>query len=353
MSQETYNAEAIIDDYSPLGAPVKKRAYTSHKITEDEIVTPLEEPSFTPPSFNDFDEPEDSGKTEDRVFNEEFSQLDGKEKTMGAEMMAEMSVDLYAKLCGLLGKIGEISETKIDRLIAEGQIDPDITLPTESGEVGIKEFATEYNQTVKEAFIVEDEFKEKVTPVLVRIYKKKGIGMTDTQTLMYLVGMDVTPKLISAGALYKTNKGILEALVSNTQALRESRAPKPQPSPVQPTSQPTPPTPTPSSRVEPEEEFTEKISEVVEPTTASRPARKTPKTPVGEQLEYFEPEEDVVYSNLKNTGGFAQETKIPSNMPSFGDPETLKGIDKIAKKSRTTKKVVLRTVPSRRKPKNS
>lgn len=352
MSQETYNAEAIIDDYSPLGAPVKKRAYTSHKITEDEIVTPLEEPSFTPPSFNDFDDTEETSKTEPRPFNEEYSQLDGKEKTMGAEMMAEMTIDLYAKGCGLLGKVGEISEAKIDRHIAEGSIDPEITIPTENGEVGIKEFASEYNQTVKDAFHVDDEFKEKVKPVLVRVYKKKGIGMTDTQLLLYYGSMDLAPKLASAVALRKTSNNILEALISNTQALRESRAPQPQPKPTEPAPQPTQPTP--STRVEPEEEFTEKISEVVEPTTtARRPTPKKPKTPVGEQLEYFEPEEDSVYDNLKSRGGFAQETTVPSNMPSFGDPEILSGIDKIAKKSRATKKVVLRKVPTRKNSKNN
>lgn len=350
MSQETYNAETIIDEYSPLGAPVKKRAYTSHKIVEDEIVTPLEEPNFVPPSYGDFDDGEDAPKTEERPFNPQFSELDNKDKKMGAELMAQMVVDIYEKGTGLMGKLAELSEQRLDRHIAEGEIDPQITIPTDSGEMGIKEFAQEYNETVRDAFKVDDEFKEKVTPPLIRVFQKRGIGMTDEQLLAYHFGVDLFAKGVNVVSLRKTSNSIVEAMMANTRAINDSR-----PKASSPVSTPTPPPSTPPSpeakeRVEPEEEFTEKISEVV----AEKPAPKKPAssrkkpTPINEQLEYFEPEEDTVYANLNSQGGFAEESKIPSNMPDFGDPEILKGIDKIAKNSSPAKKVTLRKVVPRR-----
>ena len=57
MSQE-FETPEIMDDFSPLDAPVKQRSYTSHKIyTDAQVVPDLDEPTFQRPNFNDFDEP--------------------------------------------------------------------------------------------------------------------------------------------------------------------------------------------------------------------------------------------------------------------------------------------------------
>ena len=128
MSQETFTEPKveIIDEFSPLDAPVKQRAYTQHHVADAQVVEDLEEPTFQPPSFNDFEDGEGGEPEPERPFNQSYSELDGKEKTMGAKMMVEMTLDLYEKGCGILGKLPEISEGKLDRLIAEGEIDGDI-----------------------------------------------------------------------------------------------------------------------------------------------------------------------------------------------------------------------------------
>ena len=55
MSQENFQTVEVMDDFSPLDAPVKQRAYTSHKVYSDsEVVAELEEPTFQAPNFNDF-----------------------------------------------------------------------------------------------------------------------------------------------------------------------------------------------------------------------------------------------------------------------------------------------------------
>lgn len=344
MSQETFNKAPeveIIEDFSPLDAPVKQRSYTQHHVTDVEAMGDLEEPTFQPPSFNDFEEGEGGEPEPERPFNQAYSELDGKEKTMGAKMMAEMALDLYEKGCGLLGKLPEISEGKLDRLIAEGEIDPNLQIPTEDGNLRVKEFTSEYNDSIKDAFSVSDEFKEKVKPPLERVFKKRGIGMTDEQLLMYYFATDFGAKGVQAFMLRKTANSILDSLRENTLAIREQNAYNNRPTP----------TPTPKAEVRTETEnteYTEDISEAVE-TEYVAPKNQKPVTNLDSQVEFFEPEEteNGVYSILNDNGGFKTETKLADNMPTFGDPEILAGIDKIEKDSGLEKPVRKKTAIKR------
>jgi len=315
QDQETIiEAEVVQDEFSPLDAPVKQRSYTNHHFaTDDVVVEDLQEPTFQQPNFSDFD-PEEakSNKEPERTFNESYSELDGKEKTMGAEMMAEMTLDLYEKGCGFLGKLPEISERKLDGLIAEGEIDPNIQIPTESGNLFVKDFAQEYNSSIKDAFEVSDEFKEKVKPPLVRVLKKRGIGMTDEQLLAYYFITDLGAKTAQAVMLRKTANSILDSLKENTQVLRENSRPAP-------AQQPT------TTKEEPVKYYTQEDEEEVVIK------REKPKTNLEEQLQYFEPEEQgSVYNNLKDNGGFEKEFIEPDNMPKFGDSEILSQLEKLS-----------------------
>lgn len=359
MSQETFNTAPeveIINDFSPLDAPVKERSYTQHHVADAQVFEDLQEPTFQPPSFNDFEDGEAEAEP-DRPFNQAYSELDGKEKTMGAKMMVEMTLDLYEKGCGLLGKLPEISEGKLDRLIAEGEIDPSIEIPTEAGNLGVKDFAREYNDSIKDAFSVSDEFKEKVKPPLERVFKKRGIGMTDEQLLMYYFATDIGAKGVQAFMLKKTANGILESLKENTLAIREQntyrQAPRPQEQEVK--YEPTTQSKTTS------DEFTENISDVVQQeVVVERPKRKRPANNLDEQVEFFEPEEveNGVYSVLNDKGGFKAESKTADNMPTFGDADILAGIDKIAKESElekpvrksSTKRTTTKRATTKRKP---
>ena len=319
-NQETFVEAEVMDDFSPLDAPVKKRSYTQHKIYSDtEIVPDLEEPSFQSPNFNDFDETiSEEEKEPAKPFNEAYSELDGKEKTMGAEMMAEMTLDIYEKGCGFLGKLPEINESKLDQLIAEGEIDADIQLPTESGNIGIKDFANEFNSSIKEAFEVSEDFKNNVRPPLIRVFKKRGIGMTDEQLLAYYFVTDLGTKTAQAIMLRKTSKNILDSLKENTMAIRESQRP-PERTPT-----PTPTTP----KKEESSEYYEEISEAEE-IVVKQPKAKA-KTNLEEQIQYFEPEEDSVFANLTDRAGFKEEFVEPNGMPQFGDKDMLSKLEKLS-----------------------
>ena len=339
INQDNYanfeEAEIINDDFSPLDAPVKQRSYTQHKMGDAQEMGELEEPTFERPSFADLDgTAEEEANEPERPFNESYSQLDGKEKTMGAEMMAEMTLDIYEKGCFYLGKIPEISETKIDKLIAEGEIDPNITLQTEAGNMPIKDFAVEFNDSIKEVFVVSDEFKDKVKAPLIRVFKKRGIGMTDEQLLMYYFGTDIATKGAQAFMLKKTTNSILDSLKENTMAMREnnmrnSRPEPPRPEPQQQYQAPTYQEPVTDNDVS----YTDNIAEVIqEPVSRQRrrPERSAPKTNLDEQLAYFEPEEQGVYGNLKDNGGFTDDFKDVAGMPQYGDPAILSELERLS-----------------------
>lgn len=354
INQENYediqDVEIINDDFSPLDAPVKQRSYTQHKMGDAQEMGELEEPTFERPSFADLDgTAEEEANEPERPFNESYSQLDGKEKTMGAEMMAEMTLDIYEKGCFYLGKIPEISETKIDKLIAEGEIDPNITLQTEAGNMPIKDFAVEFNDSIKEAFVVSDEFKDKVKAPLIRVFKKRGIGMTDEQLLMYYFGTDIATKGAQAFMLKKTTNSILDSLKENTMAMRENNMRNSRPEPPRPEPQPQTQYQEPvyQEPVDNDVSYTENIAEVIqEPVSRQRrrPERSAPKTNLDEQLAYFEPEEQGVYSNLKDNGGFTDDFKDVAGMPQFGDPAILSELERLSgnepkkpvRKARTT-----------------
>jgi hypothetical protein len=322
MNEEQTIVDAqVMDDFSPLDAPVKQRSYTQHKVFSDsEVVADLEEPTFQAPNFNDFDEVGgEEEKETDRPFNESFSELDGKEKTMGAEMMAEMTLDIYEKGCGFLGKMPEINENTLDKLILDGEIDPNIQLPTESGNIGVKDFASEYNNSIKDAFEVSEDFKNNVRPPLIRVFKKRGIGMTDEQLIGYYFVTDLGTKVAQMVMLRKTSKNILDSLRENTLAIRESQV-----------TRPSTPTPTPTaSKKEESIDYYEEISQVEE--TVIRKPKAKPKTNLEEQLQYFEPEEEnSVFSNLSDKGGFKEEYVEPSGMPQFGDKDILSRLEQLS-----------------------
>lgn len=354
---EFEDAQIIDDDFSPLDAPVKQRAYTQHKMDDSQVMADLEEPSFERPSFSDLDGSDEEEASEpERPFNPTYNELDGKEKTMGAEMMAEMTLDIYEKACFYMGKIPEISEAKIDKLIAEGEIDPSIQLQTESGQMPIKEFAVEFNDSIKDAFVVSDEFKEKVKPPLMRVFKKRGIGMTDEQLLAYYFVTDLGTKGAQAFMLRKTTNSVIDSLKENTLAIRENQIRNTRPEPVRPEPVRPEPQPTASTNSSSNDSvyYTDDMSDVVqEPVkrNSTRAKAKLPKTNLDEQLAYFEPEEQGVYSNLKDNGGFTDDFQNVAGMPQYGDPAILSELERLSG-NQPTKPVRKKRTTAVRKPRS-
>jgi hypothetical protein len=143
--------------------------------------------------------------------------------------------------------------------------------------------------------------------------------------------------------LRKTANGILDSLRENTLAIRESQLrtqPAPAPAPQQtyqerPVSQPTYEEPSQDRDVDYSDNIAEIMSEPIKKGKAEKPVRRKPKTNLDEQLSYFEPEEQEVFSNLKDKDGFTESFKDVAGMPQFGDPMMLSELEKLSKKDPT------------------
>ena len=315
--------ETFDNEWNPLDGPVKQRSYTKPNISDATVITNFDEPSFEAPSFDDLEEEkEDFSGEPERPFNPSYSELDGKEKKMGAKAMADLVLDIYERGCGFLGKIPQISEGKIDKMIADGEIEHNAYLPTAMGPVPIRDFAAEYNETTKEAFEVSEDFKKTVKPPLIRVFEKRGIGMTDEQLLAYYFAVDLGTKGFQAFQLKKQTNAILDALRENTiatrdEAFRQQRQEKP---PVSAEPQPAAPS-------QPDPSFVE----VIEPEEVREPVRRAPRKPktnLEEQKEYFG--DDPVYANLNDEQAFQAEAAQTPGMPVFGDPAILSELDRLS-----------------------
>lgn len=324
-SNTDYSDQKIQDiGYSPLNEPVTKREYTIPKIDPSELQGELEEPIFTAPSLDELEsmdngasggaeatQPKQQPRPEPTQINQAFSELPNKEKKMGAEMMADVVIDGYEKLGTGIGHLAKISETKMDREFADGNIDPNLALPiNEMGDtVSVKEFVTEFNKEAEGAFETTDDFKEKVKPPLVRVFQKRGIGMTDEQLLLYYFGTDLASKGFTAVQLKKSSNAILDNLREQTSMMR---------------GQQMPPTSTASAH--------HQTDEPVQQPVQATPVEETPVT------EYHEPEErsgsgaqdgdNIVI--VEDTSGQFAETKHAENMPEFGNKELLEDMQKLA-----------------------
>jgi hypothetical protein len=166
---------------------------------------------------------------------------------------------------------------------------------------------------------------------------------------MYYFGTDIATKGAQAFMLKKTTNSILDSLKENTMAMRENSMRNSRPEPPRPEPQPQTQYQEPvyQEPVDNDVSYTENIAEVIqEPVSRQRrrPERSTPKTNLDEQLAYFEPEEQGVYSNLKDNGGFTDDFKDVAGMPQFGDPAILSELERLSgnepkkpvRKARTT-----------------
>ena len=99
-------------------------------------------------------------------------------------------------------------------MIAKGEIDPRTRIPidTSGNSVSISEFVQDYNEQTAEAIQTTPEFKKKVRPAMVRVFEKRGIGMTDEQFLMYMFGTDIVQKGAVVVSLRNNVSGIMNMM---------------------------------------------------------------------------------------------------------------------------------------------
>lgn len=313
-------------DYNPLQENVKQRPYTRPNV-EVTDATPIAEPVFTPPSFdelqNGFEAEMNGGgvKGDDRVawgLNDEdvsnanpyVENLDKKDQRAASAAMADAVLDGYSQLNGFGNKLIQFDAPKIEEMMRKGEIDPNVSLPVNGQNIGILDYINEYNSQTADVISVSEEFKDKVRPVMIRVMMKRGIGMTDEQLLAYYFGVDILTKGAMIYGLRKQNASLLETLKEMSSGYTRPTTPPPT-QPTQPTYEEPAPQPRqePKSErqyVEPEEVQVVKEEPVQEAVVVDEPIRKSrqrrPAPQFGDEAILAQME-DIASGKVKSTRG--------------------------------------------------
>lgn len=249
----TQNAE-LVDDFNPLDEPVIEKDYTrpNVKINPKDFAQDIPEPSFTPPpmmgtSLND----EEKIKKPKEPLNKEMNELSNKDKNEASERMADMCIMGYEALNNFVDKKLLFDERKLNKMAMEGTIDMNLQVPISADEsMPLQEFVREYNEQSEGTIKLSKEFKEEIKPPLVRIFAKRGVGLTDEQYVGYIILKDAIGKGFIVSQSLSVKKQFLTMFQEQSVSMRGGASqsfstppPPPQPSYQERPTPPPPPTP--------------------------------------------------------------------------------------------------------------
>ena len=212
--------EGTSNDYNPFAQSVVEREYSTPKVASG-VTEEIDEPTFMPPSYEDIvAEREGGGMVEDLSENPfdnpnpALNDLDSKDKKIACESLVDTCLDAYEQLHRYAQYVVKVDEDDLMQRQASGKIDLNEIIPvTENGDtMSVGEFVGQFNQQSSEALKYDKEFGFKVRPAMVRVFMKKGWGMSDEQYLMYMFGKDIAVKVGIMYSLKKTINSTLDTL---------------------------------------------------------------------------------------------------------------------------------------------
>jgi hypothetical protein len=214
--------DGTFNDYNPFNESVVERDYATPKPASG-LIDELEEPSFVPPSYEDIiqerQEQEATGinDTFDNPFdnpNPAMNDLDNKDKKIACESLVDTVLDAYEQAHRYAQYVVKVDEETLMQKQAEGKIDLSMQIPvSETGDtMSVAEFVAQYNEQGANAIKYDKEFGIKVRPAMIRVFMKRGWGMTDEQFLLYMFGKDIAIKVGIMFQLKKTINGTLEMI---------------------------------------------------------------------------------------------------------------------------------------------
>lgn len=221
---ETDNQQFNPDDtagtfgnYDPLSDNVIEREYSTPKVVEG-LSDDIPEPNYgSDVSFEDLmNSTQEEKEPEPSPFdnpNPELNDLPPDEKRIACESMVDTVLDTYASLLKMGSNFVKLKDDKLASLIANDEIDGTMSMPLENGEeVSLQEFFNSYNEQVEETLEYDREFGLKVRPAMIRVFIKKGWGMTDEQFLYFMWGKELLYRGSQVFTLVKTMNGTVNLL---------------------------------------------------------------------------------------------------------------------------------------------
>jgi len=230
--------ETVVEDfeipmeYSPISGAVIERSYNEATVVSE--IGDIPEPDFGNgvPTFEDFqDEVVEKEVVKepspfDNISNSGMTDLDNKDAKFASAHLVDTVLDGYKMLHQLGSKASKISEDTITKLVMSGEIDLDLRIAvSESDDVNAQEYVDMHNSQADELFEYDESFNDKVRPTMIRVFQKKGWGITDEQFLLASFGKDIATKLVMAYSFKKTANLMLENFANFTKANKGSVEP--------------------------------------------------------------------------------------------------------------------------------
>lgn len=215
---ESKIGEGTNGDYNPFAESVIERDYSTPK-TASGVVEDIEEPSFVPPSYEDIvserEQQSEESWQQDNPFdnpNPAMNDLSDRDKRIACESLVDTCLDAYEQLHKYAQMVVKVDEEELMRKQAEGKIDLSMEVPiSENGDtMSVGEFVGQFNQQSQDALKYDKEFGYKVRPAMIRVFLKRGWGMTDEQYLLYMFGKDIAVKVSIMYQLKKTINNTLD-----------------------------------------------------------------------------------------------------------------------------------------------
>jgi hypothetical protein len=174
-------------------------------------------------------EPEHKGPERGEIRNPAMDDLSPKQKAASAEYLAEQAIIGYETLNNFGKDFVKFDEDKQQLKAIKGEFDfavLDLRIPiseTTNQTISVKEYLDTINGQADQIFVVTEEFKSKVRPLLIEIFKKHGWGLTPEQQLIAYALEDAGPKIAGIIAI----KSSLNQLISiSMQILENQNKPK-------------------------------------------------------------------------------------------------------------------------------
>ena len=197
--------------YSPIADAVTAREYTKPLVEMGSTgaIPPITPPFIQKPIINIAREinqpaaPVDFNASSNPALNE----LSVEDKRKAAEVTVDIALQGYEMVHMGVRKIVKISDNQKTQWATKKELDfnQQLSIDETGNTVTASQFFDRYNKTIDELIVVDKEFKDKITPPLVRIVMKRGWGLSDEQTAIALLMKDVG---IKGSLLYGVNSSL-------------------------------------------------------------------------------------------------------------------------------------------------
>ncbi len=214
-SKPLQDMEGTQGDFNPFAQNVVEREYATPKVASG-VIDDLEEPIFN--QTNPFEERMQQEQQEQpHIFqdgNPALNDLDFQDKKIACESLVDTALDTYEQLHAVAQNYIQVDEAEMIQKQQDGEIDLAMQIPVdEQGtSMSVMDFVQQYNEQSKDALKYDKDFGYKVRPAMLRVFMKKGWGMTDEQFLMYAFGKDLLTKTAIVFSLKKTMNNTFELL---------------------------------------------------------------------------------------------------------------------------------------------